>query len=381
MRLGPADPLRSTDAPALLPASRAAAAQAGVTRLADITRLDRIGLPVWQAVRPMSRALSVHQGKGASAEDAQLGALLEAVESHAAEGFTAAGTFCAFEELLPADRAFDIADFAADRRRPPSVREPVEWVAGIPLPGCTGLLLPLPLVSLDFTADGASMFDRASNGVATAGTREEALFVALHELIERDAVVEWLAGDIADRIACTVTPATIPCGWYHDIAERVEAEGARLRCYLVQSLTGTPVFACEINDPHKEALPYRTANGRAAHPLPEIALFKAVAEACQARAAFIAGARDDLYPSRYGATETSILSAFGFPVPPGMATVDFASIGQGPQTLESLCAALVHAGYSQGTAITLAEPPGLCVVRAFVSGLGSMSRRRRAVDH
>ena len=47
----PFPPGGSTDALALLPASRAAAAQAGVTRLADITRLDRIGLPVWQAVR------------------------------------------------------------------------------------------------------------------------------------------------------------------------------------------------------------------------------------------------------------------------------------------------------------------------------------------
>ena len=50
----------------------------------------------------------------------------------------------------------------------------------------------------------------------------------------------------------------------------------------------------EINDPEKEAGPFKTTNGRGAHPLPEIALFRALAEAIQARATFVAGARDDL---------------------------------------------------------------------------------------
>ena len=39
-----------------LPPSLAMAARhAGVTRLADLTGLDRLGVPVWQAVRPWSR--------------------------------------------------------------------------------------------------------------------------------------------------------------------------------------------------------------------------------------------------------------------------------------------------------------------------------------
>jgi ribosomal protein S12 methylthiotransferase accessory factor len=36
----------------------------GVTRIANVTGLDRIGIPVAIAVRPNSRSVSVAQGKG-----------------------------------------------------------------------------------------------------------------------------------------------------------------------------------------------------------------------------------------------------------------------------------------------------------------------------
>src|SRR4051795_11994988 len=39
-------------------------ARMGITRLGNITGLDRIGIPVAVAVRPNSRSVSVSQGKG-----------------------------------------------------------------------------------------------------------------------------------------------------------------------------------------------------------------------------------------------------------------------------------------------------------------------------
>lgn len=375
--LGPADPLRSVPAADLLAAASSAAAQAGVTRLADVTRLDRIGLPVWQAVRPASRALSVHQGKGASPEDAQLGALLEAVESHAAESFQAVATVCSFDDLPQDRRAPAIGDFAADREQPPKPDEWVGWVEGEALPGARAALLPFPLVSLDFTTASLSRFDRASNGVATGRTRDEAILAALHELIERDAVVEWQAEDMVARMAGAVDPRLVPFDWFRELEERIARAGASVACYCVPALTGTPVFACEINDTGKDGLPYRAMQGRAAHPVPEVALFKAIAEACQSRAAFIAGARDDLLPSLYAAPETAIAVAFALPLPPGMSGVDFAAVADGPRTVEGISAALAAAGYDTAAVIELACPAGLCVVRAFVCGLGSMTRRRR----
>ena len=57
----------------------------GVTRVGDLTGLDVIGVPVFAATRPNSRALSVCHGKGTSSESARLGAVMEAVEQALAE--------------------------------------------------------------------------------------------------------------------------------------------------------------------------------------------------------------------------------------------------------------------------------------------------------
>src|SRR5882672_4545796 len=58
---------------------------AGITRLADVTGLDWIGIPVYQAIRPNSRTLSASQGKGLTRAQAQVSALMEALEGFHAE--------------------------------------------------------------------------------------------------------------------------------------------------------------------------------------------------------------------------------------------------------------------------------------------------------
>ncbi len=57
----------------------------GITRLGNITGLDRIGIPVAIAVRPKSRSVSVSQGKGLDLPQAMASALMEACEGFHAE--------------------------------------------------------------------------------------------------------------------------------------------------------------------------------------------------------------------------------------------------------------------------------------------------------
>ena len=68
----------------LPPAVAVAARAAGVTRLADLTGLDVLGLPVWQAVRPWSLTVSVSQGKSFDPAIARIAAAMEAIEVAAA---------------------------------------------------------------------------------------------------------------------------------------------------------------------------------------------------------------------------------------------------------------------------------------------------------
>src|ERR1700733_2330877 len=61
------------------------ARRVGVTRIADHTGLDTIGIPVIAAIRPMARSLSTQHGKGATPAAARVSAVMEAIETFTAE--------------------------------------------------------------------------------------------------------------------------------------------------------------------------------------------------------------------------------------------------------------------------------------------------------
>jgi len=56
-------------------------AEMGITRLANVTGLDRVGIPVVMAMRPNSRSVAVSQGKGVDLDAAKASAVMESVES------------------------------------------------------------------------------------------------------------------------------------------------------------------------------------------------------------------------------------------------------------------------------------------------------------
>jgi ribosomal protein S12 methylthiotransferase accessory factor len=60
---------------------------AGITRIADITDLDRIGIPVFTAIRPTAEdgAISIYGGKGISKDHAKASAMMEGFERYSAE--------------------------------------------------------------------------------------------------------------------------------------------------------------------------------------------------------------------------------------------------------------------------------------------------------
>lgn len=53
----------------------------GITRIANVTGLDTIGIPVVMVCRPNSRSISVSQGKGPDLDAARASGLMESVES------------------------------------------------------------------------------------------------------------------------------------------------------------------------------------------------------------------------------------------------------------------------------------------------------------
>ena len=352
----------------------AASRSCGVTRLADITGLDRLGLPVWQAVRPAGRALSVHQGKGASHEDARIGALCEAMESHCAENAPADGPRCSFAALPLAERAQQLGDYCRNRDSVPGLAEEVQWCAAADLLTGRRLWLPHALVSLDYTSGLPSLFERSSLGLGAGPQQTSALGTSLLEVIERDSMGAWDRLDRASKVESSVQPKTIPFGWFQAWCARFAALDVGLKIFSVETIVGVAAFKCVIGGAAEFGESYRRFSGSAAHGDPEIALFKALAEAMQSRLTLIAGARDDILPSYYAR-------------PPASARVGANSSQRGrpwaatepvPCDAVTLAEGLAAAGYPQVAVKRLDEGlEGVSVTKAFVAGLGSLTRTRR----
>jgi ribosomal protein S12 methylthiotransferase accessory factor len=349
----------------------------GVTRLADITGLDRLGLPVWQAVRPAGKALSVHQGKGSSAAAARIGALCEAIESHCAENAPADGPVCRFDALDAGQAAPRLSDYGATRASLRGMDQDVAWSRATDIASGSDALLPHAVLSLDLTRDAPSRFDRSSSGLAVGGCLEEAQATALAELIERDGVGEWERGGRVARLASEVDAKTIPFDWLAEWMARLLSNDIVLQVHAPPPLIPLPVFSCTIAGPTEFGPGPRIFTGSAAHVSAETALFRALAEAIQSRATFIAGVRDDILPQDYrppppGTRLAMLLSSFGAPLRP------WSSFPDHEPSLATLIESLARAGYPQVLGRQLGETlEGLAVTKMFVPGLGSLHRARR----
>src|SRR3954470_14064746 len=84
------------------------AKRAGITRIADLTGLDTLGIPVFAAIRPMGLSLSTQQGKGTTREGARISALMESLETWSAEHIALPVVRGSFRALSKKRRVIDV---------------------------------------------------------------------------------------------------------------------------------------------------------------------------------------------------------------------------------------------------------------------------------
>ncbi|MFJ6792999.1 YcaO-like family protein [Streptomyces sp. NPDC091268] len=267
-----------------------AAAKVGVTRVADITRLDSIGIPTYQAVRPLSKTVAVSQGKGLTPELARLSAVMESVETWHVEQPMAPAMTAAPRELS-AQLPYTVHALAPATPSLLHDRLPLDWVAARSLVDGSRTFVPLDVVRLtleEHTDWYPPVFFESTNGLAGGNTRVEAALHALCEVIERDAMTAAVAG--GGEMGVRVDPRTSGSAAAEELCALIERAEVTLEVRHVPSPTGLPCFmswvAC-----HDYPAPMF---GFGCHLSPGIALTRAVSEAAQARLAYISGARDDL---------------------------------------------------------------------------------------
>src|SRR5271157_4810353 len=85
---------------------------AGITRVAEITSLDRIGIPVFSCIRPTAEAgaITVYNGKGATVEESRISAIMEGIERYSSELHDRRVTLAPYQEMLARGNVIDPKD-------------------------------------------------------------------------------------------------------------------------------------------------------------------------------------------------------------------------------------------------------------------------------
>jgi YcaO-like protein with predicted kinase domain len=278
----------------------------GITRLANVTGLDTIGIPVVMAYRPNSRSLAVSQGKGLDLDAARASAVMESIEGYHAENvelplkLASYRDLCARHAVLGTDnlpRCWWGSTFHPDL--------PLLWVEGEDWLQHERVWVPFQLVHTRYTAAmrlDLHSFAATSTGLASGNHLLEAASHAICEVVERDAAHRFTLLPEEERETRRVDLATVDHPDCRETLERFDRAGVAVAVWELPGRLALPAFECLIANRDDYPLwPQGPASGFGCHPVRHIALLRALTEAAQSRLTAISGARDDMLRTKYAA--------------------------------------------------------------------------------
>lgn len=273
----------------------------GITRIANVTGLDCIGIPVAVCIRPNSKHISVSQGKGATLELAKASAVMESIESYHAENPPKPAFFGSFSELSKDYALINPNKFPSEFLSHDDIENyQLNWTEGKNLINEEKIYLPHILTCLDSSQPHPeyALLSVDSNGLASGNTHDEAVCHALYELIERDALYRWGKLSDEEKSKTQISLETINSEINQNFISRFIKAGIKVIVWDIASMFGIPAYRCAIVD--SDVLrSLGVFYGSGAHLSKEIALSRALTEAAQSRLTLISGSRDDIFPDYY----------------------------------------------------------------------------------
>jgi ribosomal protein S12 methylthiotransferase accessory factor len=264
-----------------------------ITRVADITHLDEIGIPTMVCYRPDSKTLALGMGSSIDPAQAWVSAVMESVETWHLEYATL--PIAATGPARSVGLDYDVRALNLMPNSPVTDRTPLDWVTGTGLLTGSRKLAPAAFLCLEMTKPRTwhhVYFNRSSNGAATGNTLADAILHGLFEVIERGCVAGHIARRERDRgrprqhvnPESATDPVTVA------IVEAVASAGCSFETVRLENSYGLSCYGAEI---WSADMPIR-CGGFGCHIDPEIAFGRAVAEAAQSRLTVVSGARDDI---------------------------------------------------------------------------------------
>ena len=273
----------------------------GLTRLANITGLDNIGIPVVLSVRPNGTYLSVDAGKGFSLDAANVSAAMECIERYHAENVSPDEIGMTYKELDNSYNTVPIQDLPLTKNSIFNIDNPQRWSIAWDIMNDSEVAVPTSMLTLKRSLSlptEVMPFQIGSNGLASGNKLLEAFCSGLYEVVERDAVTcNLVAEEQINYDIPKVRLETIESALVLKLLEQFKKAGIKPVLYDCTIDTDVPTYMSLIYDIESRAIGiYR---GYGAHLDPEIAMIRALTEAAQGRLIYISGSRDDFFRCNY----------------------------------------------------------------------------------
>lgn len=352
-----------------------------ITRVYDTTPLDYISSPVWSAVTPLAKDLTVSSGKGATPIAAKLSAVMEAIERVSAEEIPAGRIVRgSYKDLAPA-AAVDPEDFNLPQDTSYRADAVFSWTGAYDLMQGGYHLVPTDFVLNPSTEGMTSRIE--TNGLASGNTYSEAVLHALYELVERDAASEedfYSAHHdplfSPRRPLKNIDSKSVPAGAAQELIEALTAQGLVVRIQDLTNIIGVPVIRVVLYDDGYFGQEGKVTyfNGYGADLQPERALVRAITEACQGHVSFATGAREVFETGRAKRRPAELKRHASLYENPG--SLEFPHAGDGSnsilQNIHTVVGRLQDAGHEKCLVTELTrEDLDVPVVRVLVPGLSS----------
>ncbi len=254
----------------------------GLEELEDITDLDRLKIPVFSCIRSstVEGAACVHNGKGASKEQAKTSAIMEALERYSGEMRDPQVEPDFVQQMMSSQNCVDprtliLPEMTAFHL----MHHRIGWVKGYELFEEEEIWVPANAVFHPYNSSHLRLFRSNSNGLASGNTIEEAVLHGLCELIERDAwSISEFRGGVNGKLVDETDNKIIS-----DLIERFKSNGVEIHMSDITSDIGIPTVAAAGDDTVSKD-PAMLTIGVGTHLNPEIAAIRALTEVAQSRA-------------------------------------------------------------------------------------------------
>jgi thioglycine synthase len=386
------------------------AKEIGLTRIADITFMDKLYIPNYSSVLPGTEDyIWVYSGKGPTKKHAKASAIMESIERYSSlpRSFTKKFVTGTFNDLK---RSYNII-------HPDEVIEPLsfdfqdemcmDYVNGFDIINKENILVPAGLVLFRYNPNSQSIINpfafHHTNGLASGNVLEEAVCHALAEVIERDAIslAQLRASAIPFHILTnlsnnlqrqgypiklvskeifrddnTIFPDVLIDEMNFDSVLKLIQKFEKFNIKLIIKDITTDIKIPTFNVACVEWISHDygyLAEGHGTHPDKRIALLRAISEVSQTRVANIHGARDDLRKIKYSDKNTEDKNAWQFMT--SKKTINFSDIitYQNEDILDDINLIvnfLKKAGLKRAIIVDLTNPNiKIPVVRALIPGL------------